>query len=365
MMLRFNKCIFSYDINCVDGDIIFRSEENTINSLNGRVFPSLPMEIKSFYFGKINNWYWADNCNGQIYFVDSLTNEVIYQNKRDEFEVTIGWEPVVIDDSKILVSRWFGNEKKISIFNLKDFSFVDVSYQGNYGYPEYNLVVDRVRDRDRKISFLIAFDTATGTEKWRYDDFHEYENNIREKKVESVHEIFGVAEGLLWVQLTGGRVIGISPERGECIKNIDDSVFDATDYELKGLAFSGPKTLGTKFLQEESKIVLLPYGEYAEIDLKSERPVMVCYATKQSFKDAGVDCSGSMIVHGNMIYFCDVMSTKVGAFDRDKKELVWHDNLKNYHEKAGMPAKIMATDNHLYFQDNNNNLFVFEKVKGD
>jgi len=361
-MFQFKKCIFSYDVNCSGGEIFFLSEKKIINDFSGRVFSLLPMESEVFNFGKIGSWYWADNLHGQVFLFDFVADKVAYQNRKEEFKVSIGWSPVFIDGSSILVSRRFGREKKASIFNLKDFSFVDVPYQGHYGYSEYSLVVNRVWDSDRRIDFLITYDTATGTEKWRYDDFHEYENNIREKKVESVHEIFGVAEGLLWVQLTGGRVIGLSPERGECIKSIDDSVFDATDYELKGLAFSGPKTLGTKFLQEESKIVLLPYGEYAEIDLKSERPVMVCYATKQSFKDAGVDCSGSMIVHGNMIYFCDVMSTKVGAFDRDKKELVWHDNLKNYHAKAGMPAKIMATDSHLYFQDNNNNLFVFEKV---
>lgn len=40
-MLQFDKCIFSYDINCVDVDIVFRSKENAINSLSGRVFPSL------------------------------------------------------------------------------------------------------------------------------------------------------------------------------------------------------------------------------------------------------------------------------------------------------------------------------------
>lgn len=191
-MLQFDKCIFSYDINCVDGDIIFRSKENSINSLSGQVFPSLPMEVKSFYFGKINNWYWADNCNGQIYFFDPVTNEIIYQNKREEFKVTIGWTPVPIDDSRILLSQRFEKEKKICILNLKDFSFVDVSYQGNHGYPEYNLVVDRVRDRDRKIDFLIAYDTVTGTEKWRYDDFHEYENNIREKKLNPCMRFLGL-----------------------------------------------------------------------------------------------------------------------------------------------------------------------------
>jgi len=169
----------------------------------------------------------------------------------------------------------------------------------------------------------------------------------------------------LWVHLTSDRIVGLSPDTGEGIKSIEFKNVGSSASEACLETFNHVVTnWGYMLIKEESKIISLPRGRYTEIDLTAAVPVRKFFSTEKSFLDAGVDCSGRMIAHGNMIYFCDGMSTKVGAFDRDKKELVWHDNLKNYHNKAGMPAKIMATDNHLYFQDNNNNLFVFEKVRG-
>ena len=360
-MLQFNKCIFSYAINCVDGDIIFRSKENAINSLNGRVFPSLPMEVKSFHFGKINNWYWADNCNGQIYFVESLTNEIIYQNKREEFGVTIGWEPVFIDDSRILVSRGFGEQKIISILNLKDFSFVDVLYQGNYGYSEYNLVVDRVWDSDRRIDFLIAYDTSSGVEKWRYSNFREYKALLSgEIKTESVDSIFAVVGDSLWLLLNTGRIVGLNPVTGECKKSIEVDDVDLTYFDNAESEFRSAAGYNAIFIENEAKVISLYESIYFEIDLTADKPARVCYNVKQSFKDKDLDSVGHRCINSRYVFFNETGKGTLGAFDRQTKKVVWVDKLKNHKPDAGAVRELKATEDQLYVHDNKQNLFVFD-----
>lgn len=361
----FNFRSHSFELGCVVGERNFFSlSQKGDLCCDGVKIDEIPIQRKKYSLWLVSNKLIVDDKYGKLRIYDCATRELIFKNDPVDVELYIGGSVKLYAENVMSVLMVNGVAEKESLFNLSDCKTSDADFEfQNY----YNNLLFSKFSIGSEVEAIRAYDKTSEVEIWQYSDFHEYYDDqpFGGKKTESVYEIFGVAEGLLWIQLAGGRVIGLSPETGECIKSIDDSVFDATDYELKGITFSSPKTWGTMFVQEESKIVLLPYGEYAEIDLKSESPIIVCYATQQLFKDAGIDCSGRMITHGNMIYFCDGMSAKVGAFDRDKKELVWHDNLKNYHEKAGMPAKIMATDSHLYFQDNNNNLFVFEKVRGD
>ena len=345
---------------CVEkGNFIYLNENGVLFFNNSAVF-RVDVNKKDYSLCSLLNYVVIDNRFGKVIILDLSNGQIVLENSLNECEMYTGNFVRLYSSTAIRLRKDLNGASHEYAYDLVDNSYT--SLQSAFSVADDKSYFERKRNAS-KLFAVFGYGKNDHTMLWEYSDFHEYESGpLREKKVESVAEIFGVAESLLWVQLNGGRIVGLCPDTGGCVKNVDHSSFDATDYEQKGLAFSGPKTWGTMFVPDESKIVLLPYGEYAEIDLKSERPVMVCYATKQSFKDAGIDCSGRMIAHGNMIYFCEGMSTKVGAFDRDKKELVWYDNLKNYHAKAGMPAKIMATDSHLYFQDNNNNLFVFEKV---
>lgn len=107
---------------------------------------------------------------------------------------------------------------------------IDVPYKGNYGYPEYNLIVGRVRER--KTDFLIDYDTLTGLEKWRYADLREYKALLSgEIKTESVRKILALVGETQWVLLCAGRIVGLDPAIGECKKNIEIDNVDLTHFE--------------------------------------------------------------------------------------------------------------------------------------
>jgi len=360
-MPKFNRHFFSYRMNSVGGDIIYRSKENTLTSLSGRVFPSLPMEVESFYFGKIKSWYWADNCNGQIYFFDPVADEIIYQNKREEFKVTIGRKPIFVDDSRILLSRRVEGEKRVCILNLKDFSFVDVLYKGNYGYPEYKLIVDRVPDGDGRIDFLIAYDTLTGLEKWRYADLREYKAVLSDEiKTESVRSILALVGETLWVLLDTGRIVGLDPATGESKKNIEIDTVDLTHFENAETEFINARGIGATYVSGEEKVIYLSSNIYFEIDLTADNPTRICYNVKQTFKDSDVTGGGHQCVNSRYVFFNESMIGTLGAFDRQTKKVVWVDKLINHKPDAGAVRELKATETQLYVHDNKQSLFVFD-----
>jgi hypothetical protein len=362
----FNFRSHSYELGCVVDDRIFFSlSQKGDLYCDGINVDEIPIKKNKYSLWLVSDKLIVDDKYGRLRIYDCATRELIFKNDPADVELYIGGSVKLYAENVISVLKVNGVAEKDSLLNLSDCKITDSdfefqSYHNNLLFSKFSIgsEVDAIR----------AYDKTSKVEVWEYSDFHEYESGplaVKEKRMESANKILGVAQGLLWIQLSSARIVGLDLETGKCFRDLNKVEIDSSDYRIKNQDFSIANTAWPIFVPEESKILFLLYGEYSEIDLNNEKPVLVCYATGNSFREAGVDCSGRMIAHGNMIYFCDGMSTKVGAFDRDKKELVWHDNLKNYHEKAGMPAKIMATDSHLYFQDNNNNLFIFEKVKGE
>lgn len=292
-----------------------------------------------------------------------MANEIVYKNNKEDFKVSIGQAPVVIDSSRILVFRRFGREKKVSIFDFRDFSFVDVSYQGRDGYSEYNLVIDRVWNGETKNDFLIAYDTLLGVEKWRYEDLPEYKAKLSgEIKTESVQKILALICEALWVLLDTGRIVGLDPATGKCKRNIEINDIDLTYFENAESEFRSAAGYNAIFLEKESKVISLYSSIYFEIDLTAEKPVRVCYNVKQTFKDNEVTGGGHQCVNSRYVFFNESMIGTIGAFDRQTKKVVWVDKLKNYKPDAGAVRELKATENQLYVHDNKQNLFVFDLI---
>jgi len=361
----FNFRSHSFELGCVVDERNFCSlSQKGDLYCDGVKIDEIPIERNKYSLWLVSNKLIVDDKYGKLRIYDCATRELIFKNDPVDVELYIGGSVKLYAENVISVLRVNGVAEKESLLNLSDCKISDADFEfQNY----YNDLLFSKFSIGSEVEAIRAYDKTSKVEIWQYSDFHEYYDDqpFGGKKNESVYEIFGVAEGLLWVHLTSDRIVGLSPDTGEGIKSIEFKNVGSSASEACLETFNHVVTnWGYMLIKEESKIISLPRGRYTEIDLTAAVPVRKFFSTEKSFLDAGVDCSGRMIAHGNMIYFCDGMSTKVGAFDRDKKELVWHDNLKNYHNKAGMPAKIMATDNHLYFQDNNNNLFVFEKVRG-
>lgn len=358
----FNFKSHSFELGCVVGvqNFFSLSQEGDLYC-DGIKIDEIPIKRKKISLWLVSNKLIVDDKYGELRIYDCTTRECIFKNDTADVELYIGGSVSLYAENIISVLKVNGVTEKDSLLNLDDCKIIDADFEFKIYHQDLLFSKFSVGD---EIEAIRAYDKTSKVVAWQYTDLHKYGSlPLREKKVESVHEIFGVAKGLLWVHLTSDRIVGLSPETGECIKSIGFDDVDNSDFKSHPEEFKHIVTnWGYMFIPEESKIVSLPRGRYTEIDLAAVVPVRKCFNTEKKFLDVNIACSGRMIAHGNMIYFCDVMSTKVGAFDRDKKELVWHDDLKNYHESAGMPAKIMATNTHLYFHDSNNNLFVFSRV---
>jgi hypothetical protein len=359
-MFQFNKHIFSYDIGLIDGELFFLSKDRKIERLNG-IFFDQQIDGDGFYISRFGGCYWLDDHNGQAYALDEITNTIVFQNQKENFKVTVGREPVSIDNNHMLVSRRIGREKIKSTLNVRNFTFSDVVYRGNYGFPGFHLVVDKIFDEDRRVDYLVGYSTQTGMQIWRYDCFREYQARLSgEIKTESVRSILALVGEILWVLLDTGRIVGLDPMTGECKKSIEIDHVDLTHFENAETDFINARGIGSAYVSGEEKVIYLSSNIYFEIDLTAEKPTRVCYNVKQTFKDSDVTGGGHQCVNDRYVFFNESMIGTIGAFDRQTKKVVWVDKLKNHKPDAGAVRELKATESQLYVHDNKQNLFVFD-----
>lgn len=302
-----------------------------------------------------------DDAHGSIRIYDRYTDKCLFSHDPHEIKIAIGFRPVLARSNKIHVAIRKGRKKTFGLLDLSDFTLQAVNFDCTFGPLKSGLVLDRTTDDNWKF-FLRAVDPISGEEAWRFDDFFNLGiDNIGKEKIEEVDQIFGTANDFLWVKLRYGRIIGLDPLTGKCIKSITPTDVDITDFEQTGGEFDGPPWNSPIFLEEESRLVSLSYSRYAEIDLKAEKPVWICFDVKQEFDDKGLYAGGRKTSHQHYIYFSESMSGVLGVFDRSSKKIIWSEDLKSHNPEAGMVFEIKATDKHLYVQDNNQNLYVYER----
>ncbi|HMP25931.1 MAG TPA: hypothetical protein PKC76_17500 [Saprospiraceae bacterium] len=183
-----------------------------------------------------------------------------------------------------------------------------------------------------------------------------------------LRRIIGVANDILWIALTSGRLLGLLIKSGEIIHNISVPSSYPSNYKLK----------------EEDEY--LYFGEYMQLDKSGkilfglranwywEIPLNVDHP-KDNF--ILYDIEDTMLLHemrasmvgyewsfdSDYIYFGDSQAAKIGVFDRFKREVVWSAQVEVKKEGLGSLKKLEYADGKLYVLDRTNVLHIYERIE--
>lgn len=302
-----------------------------------------------------------DDAHGSIRIYDRYTDKCLFSHDPHEIKIAIGFRPVLARPNKIHVAIRKGRKKTFGLLDLSDFTLQAVNFDCTFGPLKSGLVLDRTTDDNWKF-FLRAVDPISGEEAWRFDDFRKgLTSNIGDLVTEDVHKICGVYDDVLWVLLTGDRVIGLNPDTGKVIRQFTSDNADCSDFLKNNKKVPRYLPLGAAaFLPDEGLMIGINEYGYCEVRLDEPQPTWRAYSVGSSFKDHGFLGIMKIRAHGQFIYFAESMGSRIGAFDRMTRRVIWSDDLKNYNTDAGIAFEIKATDKHLYVQDNKQNLYVFK-----
>lgn len=212
----------------------------------------------------------------------------------------------------------------------------------------------------RQVDGLSGISFQDGQEEWLFDDLRDLGgNSVVGEMHENVIHVWGIVNGLLWIYLAHGRIVGLEPNTGVCKKSIEVNDIDLSCFDSSETEFKGAHGYTPIFIEKESKVIFLYSTIYFEIDLTLDKPLRVCYNVSKNFKEKGLICGGHVSANARYVFFNESMSGTIGVFDRKEKIIVWVGQLEYYYAHAGSVRQLLAAEDYLYIHDSNRNLLVF------
>ena len=225
---------------------------------------------------------------------------------------------------------------------------------------------------------FILFNPKTGDALWQYDVPSEFDwvNELYINKPEhhkaDVRRLIGVYEGILWVTLNNGRLLGLNIENGNLVYNIHE-----VNQHGNNLLHPNLGPFWGNYLQldtEKGVLFGLRQHYYYEIDLKSPIESYFLYDISESCKKSQIeaDVAGyEWSWHGNEIYFGynrfgthvynNSGGNNLGIFDRQKREVVWATRIEGDNGQVRNLSKIEYATGKVYALDQSQTLHIFER----
>ena len=217
---------------------------------------------------------------------------------------------------------------------------------------------------------FILFNPKTGDVRWQYDVPSEFDwvselyiNQPEYHKAE-IQRLIGIYQGILWLTLNNGRLLGLDAESGNLVYNIHQVNQHGNNLQRPNL---GPFWGNYLQLDAEKGVLFgLRNHYYYEIDLKAPDESYFLYDISESCKTwkieadvAGYEWSWKR----NEIYFGQNFSdgNNLGIFERSKHEIIWATRLQKDNGQARNFNKIEYADGKMYALDQSQTLHIFER----
>lgn len=353
MMLNFLETINGViDYTIYDNKLIYLSNECQISTL-----PSLEIEklvTDKNYPGNIfiigDLLVWQDMFGKSTIF-DMKSDSIIFANPRAD-EVYTFRRVDIINKGLIVLNRRINGKKELCFFDFerKDFEPMTQEIHVSIGSGEFMLNIDNESNTLNSVSI-------EGEKLWSFSISGEYFDIRGEDQKTSYMGTLGIHNGVLWIWLSSGELIGLDEKTGELTKRIR-SGGSKDNPEFK---FGGAMQIDA----DTSSLIGLWSKYYIEINLND--PNLSVKYTDLSESLEAISMSISYRSHAfpydtKSIYFCDDRQGKIGVFDRGKKEIVWSYELDMRRDGIAQILEMKYADNKWYILDRNNTLHIFEKA---
>lgn len=187
--------------------------------------------------------------------------------------------------------------------------------------------------------------------------YNEFDKKWEEGRVE---HFAGVANGVLWVNINSGTIVGLNIETGE----------------LKHLFTKPNKVIGTAtkphqqsphfWLNYDEKRNILfgfHYDVFGEIDLNESESTLTFYILEDCTKHQAFCPNLERYCYDdNYFYYLDAFNGKIGVINRNTKNLDWVYSFPDG-STTGILMKIEVSENHLFVLDSGGTLHIFEREK--
>lgn len=251
-----------------------------------------------------------------------------------------------------------------TIYNLKN----NTSFVFHKNYFEYYLnkifytTIEKKVISLKKINILWSFNLSNNFNFYRRSN---YENAPDEYYEAEIIRIIGEYEGVLWLVLNNGRLLGLDTQTGNLKHDL-----------LKPLNFVGEEkryfevSLFSDIDKDKGILFGISHTHYFEIDLKNPEESYYYYDISETCKQNQIEAdypSYDLVWHGNEIFIgqnqlhYDKYPCGVGIFDRATKQITWTSQLLEEKIIFKGIKKIDYSENRLYVLDMEGNLYVFER----
>ena len=351
--MKFNS---EYPKVFVGNSNVFIADCGIFGKLEDGVFSKIIEFDKRFEIRNLSNiYFYLDEYSGEIghlfsVYKDSFINVLDFST----YEMRLGMKNIcLITNRQVPETLLFDIEKKHILWKQdKYFSFQ---------------IFDNELLVDNEKSGIVRYAFQTGLSLWHFllpeGVYDGYNVHFKQVKKGEISKIIGVYDGVLWVALNTGWLLGLDVDNGTGRHRIRQPIeFD----EMR--IFVG---LYTQLDTQKRVLFGLRNTHYWEIDLEKEVLSYQIYdisSSCQQFKIRAEMPIYDWIWLGNEIFFGEIYdadhrqdTNTVGIFDRTKREIIWADRIGKKGEIFPTIQKIDYAEQRLYVLDGECTLHVFER----
>lgn len=352
MMKFLEKISGVKDFSIFDNELVYLSDECKIPYLSNIDVDNLVTDKK--YPGNIfiisNFLVWQD-MYGKSLIYDLSSEVILFKNSKGD-EVYTFRRLDIIHKNLIIANRRINGQKELCFFdtNSRSFEPINREIQVSIDGGELMLNID-------KESKTLASINLEGKEHWSFSVSGKYVDIRGDEKQTIYMGTLGLHNGVLWVWLSSGELIGLDKRTGELVKKIG---LETTNNEQE-FKFGGAMQIDT----DTSSLIGLWGKYYIEVNLNDSSLSFKYTDLSESLESKSMSINhrgNSFPFDAESIYFYDNdYLGKIGVFDRDKKEVVWSYELDMKRDGIAQILEMKYANNRWYVLDRNDTLHIFER----
>lgn len=332
-------------------------------SLDGIIKREESFTTPNLYLKSNKKYLWVGDSKKITYVFHDSENHVTSSELRLAFYT---------DESNLSIRRieelreiTYSNNDNIYRWNTS----IEISIGGTNQYFDNRIFYPIVSPRRKKslkegqstyeigMSALKCKNVRTGDTLWIFDlpeRFKTYIDHIEKYLIDKINEIICCYEGIIWIKLAGGQLLGLDLQTGELEHEIGrlhrvndplpqhDSFFTANMY-----------------MEEEAKIVSISTHAYTEFDLNTNKHYIYPIEFPAGYEDEHIDRCES--IDERYLYFTrGWIHSLFGVYDRKEKKIAFIDRFTNDKGEPAGVKSFQANQDYFYILERNGPLYIYE-----
>lgn len=296
------------------------------------------------------NEYWG------IYFGQELIN--VFTNR--SYNIFYDYRGNIIES--------FDKVNFYHIFSKDDFIYFDrndkkTKYNSSVIYD--NKIGKSIVDNDKLFFvdniFIKSSDYKRGKLNWHFDLLsipdNAHDGNYAKDADWEVKKFIGILEDKLWIALNHHTIIAVDIHTGSLVHQIHDIPGFKSDWLPSAIPLSEATVIDVK----NNKLIGFMWEFYWEIDPQSGA-VTLLDLSEDFLKEKIRNDVHHYVLTDEIIYFISHFDSKIGAFERATKRIVWHyDFVKDETGRAPRIRELQGDENQLGALSSDNTLYIFKK----